>query len=132
VGLRSKLRQNRTKRPAQIHETLKLAFAIGRQAPRWADDLRWLFDLRDSAVHHRAEPGELVWDAQKRTRVPREHSLYNLEEANRAARLAIEVMSTCVDHPRDRQKRILEWMPDARHFVGKVERMRVEPLRYAL
>ena len=131
AGLKSKWRQNRTKRPAQILETLKLAFAVGRQAPRWANDLDWLFDLRDSAVHHRAAPGELVWDAQKRTKVPREHLLYRLENANRAAKLAIEVMTACVDHPRDGQQRIMEWMPDARHFVGEVERMRVERPRYA-
>lgn len=131
-GLKSKWRQNRTKRPAQILETLKLAFAVGRQAPRWTRDLRWLFDLRDSAVHHKAEPGELVWDAQERTKVPREHSLYNLENANRAAKLAIEVMTTCVDHPRDGQQQILEWMPNAQHFVDEVRRMRVERSRYAL
>lgn len=130
-GLKGKWRQNRTKRPAQILETLKLAFSIGHHAARWTRDLRWLFDLRDSAVHHKSQPGELIWDAQERTKVPQEHGLYNLENANRASKLAVEIMEVCVAHPRPGQQSVIEWMPDARHFVEVIKRMRIERPRYA-
>lgn len=132
AGLRATWRQNRTKRPAQILETLKLAFVVGRHSRNWSKQLRWLFDLRDFAVHHRTEIREMEWHATKRTKVSREHSLYSLENANEAVKLALEIMKTCVASPRISQKQIIDWMPDARHFVEVVERFRMGPSRYAV
>ncbi len=39
-------------RHRQILETLKLGFNVAQRAGSWLSELEWLFDLRDSIVHH--------------------------------------------------------------------------------
>ncbi len=122
--------RNRTKRPSQILETLKLAFDVGTPSAEWTPKVIWLFGLRDFAVHHKTEVREMEWHATRRTKVSREHALYSLENANEAVMLVRTILTTCVAAPRPDQPEITGWMPDARHFVDVIERLACAPSRY--
>jgi hypothetical protein len=91
-------KKNGTKRREQIRETLKLGFRIGDE---WRDDFQWLFDLRDDAVHPDFSFGDpYAREHPLGLNAAREYSVFTCEEAERAARLIVEVYSVCVASPK--------------------------------
>jgi hypothetical protein len=107
--------RNKTRQWGRILETLKHCFDIGRHASRWAGALEWLFDLRDSAVHHTSEARPTVLHPTGRSHVAQETLDYSLEAAQRAVGLAIEVMTTCLESPRPGQSDIKAWVEAMPH-----------------
>lgn len=85
--------ENRTPRGGQILETLKCACELRRHAARWGGEFSWLFDLRDSAVHHESPLNEPVPHPGDPTgsHVAKELADYELGAATRATNLAVEV-----------------------------------------
>ncbi|MGP3991870.1 hypothetical protein [Streptomyces sp. 3N207] len=57
---RAEWKDNRTPRRSAIREGLKLVFGTGPRNTPWVDEFKWLFDLRDAAVHRREKPQETV------------------------------------------------------------------------
>src|SRR4051812_97634 len=47
-------------RHSSVAETLKVAFKTGARTSKITDGVRWLFDLRDGAVHHSDAPRDVV------------------------------------------------------------------------
>jgi hypothetical protein len=93
----------KAKRSRKILEALKVGFAIGPQVMQWKDDLDWLFELRDSSVHHAEAPHPLVitrqtaetevWSGEEVVR-------FGAQSAQRAVTVAMEIVGTCLRHPK--------------------------------
>jgi hypothetical protein len=89
-------------RPRQILETLKHGFVVGKLAQRWMVELDWLFDLRDSIVHHCDDyrPLRVAHESEDvLVAIPVELSNLGGESAVRAARTAREIVDTCRSNP---------------------------------
>jgi hypothetical protein len=99
AGTRERWKEKRTKTSGRIIETLKAGCSIGAHAGRWAQDLKWLFDLRNAAVHHRAAPQPPQPHPGGFTDASKEHSDYSMEAAQRATELALDVLTKCLDSP---------------------------------
>jgi hypothetical protein len=91
-------KRNDTPRRTRILETLKIGFSISRKARRWSSDFKWLFDLRDAALHHGPEFRESV-PHPLGVNVTREYVDYSVESAERAVELMLDVLSTCAKTP---------------------------------
>jgi hypothetical protein len=105
----------RTKRASRIVETLKLAFDVGKSAQSWPTEFRWLFDLRDAAVHFEEADKEPVPHAVAPTNVSPENVTYSLESAKRAVDLALDVLATCSANPKPHT---VEWARMTRSGIG--------------
>jgi hypothetical protein len=116
--------QNRTRQWGRILETLKHCFDIGRHGSRWAGELEWLFDLRDSAVHHTSEARPTVPHPTGRSNVSQETLDYSLEAAQRAVGVAMEVMTTCLESPRSGQPDIKTWVEKMPHVPDALRAFR--------
>lgn len=96
--LRERWRTNGTSRYAQIFETLRRGFVAKMQ---WREELRWLFrDQRDAALHPETgfdtpQPHPLGVDTA------REYTIYTCEHAGRAVDLMLDILVSCVEHPRE-------------------------------
>ena len=104
------LRSTPPSRHSAILETLKAGFEIRGRAGGggWAQEFKWLFELRDSAVHHeeKARPTE---PHPAGTHTGYENVAYSLENAERALNFAFEVFETCVDRPRQNLPDVVAW-----------------------
>lgn len=99
--------RNRTPRPARIIETLKRGFDIGHYAAQWTADLRWLYRLRDSAVHPAVNEGSMVRHASGMS-FPAVHPNFSAE-APRAVRVAVTVAQACLEAPRKNRPDLVAW-----------------------
>jgi hypothetical protein len=87
------------KRPARILETLKLAFTSGPYNAKWAKEFKWLFNLRDAALHFEESDKEPL-PQPLGTHVSPERRQYGLESATRALDLALGVLDICTSSPK--------------------------------
>jgi hypothetical protein len=105
-------------RPRQILETLKLGFRVGTQAAQWQDDLDWLFDARDSVVHHQERHGKLIVTRMTEETIvigaPESYDL-TVEAAARPLGIAESIIATCLGYPKSSTK---AWATDAMHVDG--------------
>lgn len=122
---------SKARRPRQILETLKHGFVVGKQAQRWMAELDWLFDLRDSIVHHGDDYGPLrvVHESEDLlVAVPVELSNLSSKSAARAAWIAREIVDTCRSNPKplssDWVRGPANWEPGPgeRIYPGDLER----------
>ena len=91
-------KKNRTKRRAQIRETFRHGFRI--VGDQWGSDFDWLFDLRADAVR----PGFAAGDPHAGSHplgigAGPEFYKFTCEQAERAARLVVDVYRTCTTYP---------------------------------
>ena len=109
-------RKGRPPRSRVILEALKLGFAIGRHQHRWCRELDWLFKARDDGVHHAEKPRRLVVSrVTQETIVASGLEAYNFSvaSARRAADLAIDLLLTCLSHPKPVTRDWVMSRPDA-------------------
>ncbi|MDG5807912.1 hypothetical protein P9869_35750 [Streptomyces ossamyceticus] len=97
---RAELKAKRIPRRSAIREGLKLVFATGPRNTPWVDEFKWLFDLRDAAVHHGEKPQETVPHPDLGTHTGPEYVAYSTKSADRAVELMLDVLRMCVDHPK--------------------------------
>lgn len=102
-------------RPMHIFDALRAAIYVRGSAGggRWAAELKWLFGLRDAAVHFEEKAMPSV-PHPTGTHSGVENATYALENANRAVALLIEVLETFVQQPRPD---FGEWPASFRHAV---------------
>jgi hypothetical protein len=109
-----------TKRPGKIREALKLVFATGPMNTPWVSEFKWLFDLRDAAVHAEEIPKASV-PHPVGTNTASEQVDYSTESATRAVELALSVLRWCVDHPRQNLADAVQWSEVNKITVSKLE-----------
>ena len=96
-------RRKTTARSGEIVEQLKHSFDVGRKAKEWSQELAWLFQLRDSIVHHSERPRIMkVAAADAEHLVLSASEAYSLTAANarRAVDIIDAVLAECLGHPR--------------------------------
>jgi hypothetical protein len=110
------------RRWSAILETLKAGFVISGSAGggRWARDFKWLFELRDAAVHFE-ESQKPTLPHPTGTHTGPENVLYSLEPAQRAVSLLLEVLDTCTRNPRPP---LAAWAETMRPAVEQLEARR--------
>ncbi len=91
-------KQNGTKRRGQIRETLRQGFRLVGE--HWGRDFDWLFDLRNAAL----DPGLAAGDPHAGSHplgigAAPEFCEFTSEQAERAARLVVDVFRTCAAYP---------------------------------
>jgi hypothetical protein len=88
-------------RQRRILELLKFAFRIGPKVGIWLSELDWVFaDVRRPAVHHGEEFHETVPHPELEVHVSVEDRDYSAAGAERAVRIALDVVHTCFDNPK--------------------------------
>lgn len=95
--------RSRGKRSRQILEALKLGFRIGSHAPRWQGELDWLFETRDSSVHHAEDFRPVVVSRTTEKTILAggpECFSFSAESAGRAALLTFEIVRSCLERPK--------------------------------
>lgn len=123
-GFEEAWRQNQTRRPSRIIETLKAGFDVSKRIVGWNEELTWLSDLRDAAVHHQSELRPTGDHPSGRALVPQENIDYSCEATTRAVDLALDVMATCLRSPRSDQLELAEWAKDEVGRAGQLEQVR--------
>ena len=126
--LREKWREKRESgkkgppRHRQVFETIKRAVVTEEETlTRWIAEFKWLFDLRDAAVHHREETADSVPHPSGTTNSSAIHLSYCVETSERAVNLLIEVLAQGVSSQRANKADVAKWADDCR---GTVERLR--------
>ncbi|MHB8660093.1 MAG: hypothetical protein ACYC91_19570 [Solirubrobacteraceae bacterium] len=102
------------KRQRQIIETLKLGFSIGRESHRWLNELDWLFETRDVAVHHAEQLRvmQILRVTDETVLVSSaEAFLFSAPNGRRAADFCAEVIRTCLAKPKSMTR---EWAAQRR------------------
>ncbi|MBJ7329161.1 MAG: hypothetical protein JHC95_04635 [Solirubrobacteraceae bacterium] len=102
VGLKKK-GGPRAARYSVIVETLKMGFALGQEQRRLSAELKWLFKLRDRAVHHSSSRREVVVVRETDRTVlygPPETGLFTPENARRAVDVALDLILACLANPK--------------------------------
>jgi hypothetical protein len=112
---------NRVPRHAQILETLKLGFSVGRKAQRWTTNFEWLFGARDNAAHPIEEFKEPSLHPVLGGVAP-VYIAYSPETATRAVDLMLDVFSACVGSPKLRLTEL--WAEGETHFVDRLLKQR--------
>lgn len=116
---RASWQQNGTARYKQVFETLKRAAKLDQSV---RTDLKWLFDLRDAAVHHYERPRGTAMHPSTvlKTAVSQEYADYCIENARRAVSIALTTAEACVDRGPLRQAQRVAW----REFLDGVQKAR--------
>jgi hypothetical protein len=107
-------------REAKIREALKVQFSVGPVSTAWVGEFRWLFDLRDAAVHADERPAVTLPHPAGGSTAP-EHIRYSVESAERAANFVLSVFRWCVDHPRLNKPEAVKWAAAARTLMRSLE-----------
>lgn len=96
---------NKPARHARVFELLKHGFVVsGRDQGHWQRELKWIFELRDSSVHH----GEMLRSFDRIGTTtdgdpvfgPPELQIYSADQARKAADFAREVLEHCLNNPK--------------------------------
>lgn len=112
--LRAAWDANRMNRSTRIRETLRLAFHIDAVARARSDDLDWLFQLRNEAVHFEEESRPVVAHPLG-TNTAVENEKYSMHHASRAVDLALDLSEACITSAKP-AKAFASW--GARHAPG--------------
>ena len=107
--------KNRTSRPGRIFETLKTGCTLGSRGGTWPQDLKWLYGLRDAAVHHQVEASEGSPHPSGTTHVGKEMAIYTVEATHTAIDLALDVVVVAVGSPRPEMTALREWADGMSH-----------------
>lgn len=118
--VRAKWLKKKTSRPGKIREALKLVFDTGPVDNLWVDEFKWLFDLRDAAVHAKETPKPSV-PHPLGTNTASEQVDYSTESATKAVELALSVLCWCVNHPRQNLADAVQWSEANESTVSKLE-----------
>jgi hypothetical protein len=89
-------------RHSQIYETVKRYFRLGSESQRIREDLKWIFGLRDRAVHHADTYRDMVVirNTDETTVVGAiEVYEYSAPIARRAADIAADLITFCLLNP---------------------------------
>jgi len=106
----------------QIIDVLTNAFGIEpTMEAAWREELKWLFPLRNKAVHFKSSPKELAEHPSGRTKVAPENLDYSREAAGRAVGILLEILATCLNRAADRDEPIAGW---SAQFRGTIEDLR--------
>jgi hypothetical protein len=109
-------------RHRQLFEAVKSAVAADSGTlNRWGRDFRWLFDLRDAALHFREVTSEAVPHPSGTTNSSAIYLLYCVENSGRAVDLLLEVLGEAVSSPRPSRPDVVKWASD---FAPSVARLR--------
>jgi hypothetical protein len=122
-----KWKENGTKRPGRILETLKTGFAIGSHASRWAGELQRLHDLRDAALHHNPSDHPPSAHPGGYTETSKEVATYTREAAVWASDLALEILTTCLTSPRESNPEIKVWAERMAHVPDALRAFAARP-----
>lgn len=115
--------RNRPARAGLIREALKRAFSVGTLNKRWVQEFKWLFALRDGAVHYR-ESAEDPAPHPRGMSVSKAYSTYRAEDAKRAVDLLMEVLHSAAEQPRPNLKDAVKWSADVKPSVRKLDALR--------
>ena len=115
--------RKRTARPARIREALKQAFRVGKLNDRWVQEFKWLFRLRDGAVHYR-ESAEDPAPHPRGMSVSKAHSTYCAEAATRAVNLLMEVLHSAAEQPKPKLREAVNWSAGIKASVRKLDELR--------
>jgi hypothetical protein len=99
-------------REAHIRECLKRRFATGKRDATWITEFRWLFGLRDAAVHAEAVQSPSVPHPSGITHSGQMNADYSAESSVRAVDLLFDVLTTCRDHPKPADRDVRKWAAD--------------------
>jgi hypothetical protein len=102
----------RPSRAARVSETLNAGFAVGPVAARWGRQLKWLYALRDGAVHHDSLFVEAAPHPSGKSNVSRENAVYTAEASVAAADLALQIVTRCIGSPRPALFDLVKWCGD--------------------
>jgi hypothetical protein len=111
------------KRPMKILEALCAGFEVRGAAGggAWAREFRWLFDLRDAALHfEEASKPTVPHPAGGNSGV--ENATYALESTTRAVDFLLEVLQLCVSSPRPP---LTSWASAHAHAVKGLRESRI-------
>lgn len=99
-----------SRREAHVRELLKRRFRIdGQLAQRWAPEFRWLFDLRDAAVHSKVQRRPMVPHPSGLTSTSQEWADYSAEAGMRALDLLHGVLTICAANPKPSDEEAYGW-----------------------
>ena len=105
-------------RQRQILEVLKLGFKLGRKPHKWLTEFDWLDEVRDSAVHHGEKPQPQVPHPEiDDLRIAFESGDFSAANAERAAVLVLDVVTTCFESPKPATR---DWVERRRSAVEEV------------
>lgn len=109
----------------RVLETIKRAVvADGETLNRWGAEFKWLFGLRDAAVHHKEETADAVPHPSGTTNSSAIHLSYCVETAERAVDLLLDVLAQGVSSPRPNKAAVMKWASDFRETVERLETRR--------
>jgi len=109
-----------SKRWAQIVGILELA--VERDIEPWRPRLETLFaDLRNPAVHPKAEAKEALPRPVFEANAPAEYAIYTVDTVRESVDLLLEILSACVEAPKPP---VVTWANDTRALVDSLQRRR--------
>jgi hypothetical protein len=109
----------------QVLETIKGAVAgDGNTLSRWAGELEWLFDLRNSALHYTEETGPAVLHPSGTTNASGIYQDYCVENAARSVDLLLEVLTNASSSPRRSNVEVMKWAEDYRRIIDQLRERR--------
>jgi hypothetical protein len=108
----------------RIFALLSTAFDFGEREEEWRKKVRALFDLRNDAVHFKAEWHELAPHPTGKSDVSREVTIYTAEEASKSVALAAEIIIAGITSPREDQPQVQAWAESAPHVIDRLEELR--------
>lgn len=117
ISLANAWKRKRTSRPGRIRETLKLGFDPGERLSAWDAEFKWLFNLRDAALHHTSIAAPTVPHPVLPVNVSPEVRDYSIEAADRAVGLMLDVFDTCLASPKSALPDLVKWATDLRPSV---------------
>jgi hypothetical protein len=113
-------RLKRTPRHAQVLETLKRGYKVGRVSKAWSNELEWLFGLRDSAVHFEGHFAETALHPMG-TGISADVAEFSPESSTRAVDLMMAVLKTTTHNPK---QLTAELSASLSSLVAQVEELR--------
>ena len=86
--------------------------------------MKWLFGLRDDAVHFQGLMHKPVWHEDLHTNVAEENVIFSVESAERAVTFLMEVFATIFGPGSKRQPRVADWGAASAHVVAELDSLR--------
>lgn len=112
-------------REAHIRECLKRRFNTGKRDQPWVGEFRWLFALRDAAVHAEEKQLPSVLHPSGVTHSGQVALDYSADAAIRAVDLMLDVLNTCADNPKQSDAGARQWAdsygPSIRTLTAKLQ-----------
>ncbi len=112
LGLLATWDRNRTRRGSRIFETLKIGFDVPAQTPTWSADLRWLYRLRDQAVHPTVSTRPMVRRRSGMSMPAVDPDFPALAPC--AVQIATRIIRTCLTAPRASNATLVAWCDQAK------------------